>query len=168
MGSACSSGGTAPATGGEDSSKQPNSSPSPKTTGAATNNNNNHQVKESGAKNRKRRSVDIKPTTERPLSTSSSLSSCSIPGHIIVGASDEDDEPSRPATPFSRPLTGRIAQRPRTTTIFEREQDAKKCAKNGSLSGEYHVDTTTASELRPRSRCSSVARLTNSTVKRKC
>ena len=35
-------------------------------------------------------------------------------------------ERSRPPTPFSRPLTARIAQRPRTTTIFERESDQKK------------------------------------------
>ena len=35
-------------------------------------------------------------------------------------------ERSRPPTPFSRPLTARIAQRPRTTTIFERESDQVK------------------------------------------
>ncbi len=46
--------------------------------------------------------------------------------------SSNSDEQSRPPTPFSRPLTGRVAQRPRTTTIFERESDAKKAAKESS------------------------------------
>ena len=36
---------------------------------------------------------------------------------------------SRPPTPFSRPLTGRVAQRPRTTTIFEREDQRQLNAK---------------------------------------
>ena len=43
------------------------------------------------------------------------------------GGGDPEGERSRPPTPFSRPLTARnVAQRPRTTTIFERESDAKR------------------------------------------
>lgn len=46
--------------------------------------------------------------------------------------SSSSSDPSRPPTPFSRPLTGRVAQRPRTTTIFERESDHQRHLKSHS------------------------------------
>ena len=51
---------------------------------------------------------------------------------ITGGDGDSEGDRSRPPTPFSRPLTARnVAQRPATTTIFERESDAKRASRQG-------------------------------------
>ncbi len=58
-------------------------------------------------------------------------------------------EPSRPPTPFSRPLTGRVAARPRTTTIFERAADARKANTNsgGSTGSQLQKNRSSGSLL---------------------
>ncbi len=163
MGSACSSGGgnSAAAGGG---TAPPSASPSTGVTpvGTSSKENNNHieakKWNQNGTSNGggKPKSAANPPGERaftarqvRVASASSSLSSCSVPGTVVVNsgggdANDGDDELSRPPTPFSRPLTGRIAQRPRTTTIYEREHDAAKAraTSGGSLSiSDYQAES---------------------------
>ena len=69
---------------------------------------------------------------------------------ITGGDGDSEGDRSRPPTPFSRPLTARnVAQRPATTTIFERESDAKRASRSG-FSGGAAADPSFPP--RPRSR----------------
>ena len=61
------------------------------------------------------------------------------------GVGDPEGERSRPPTPFSRPLTARnVAQRPRTTTIFERESDAKRAGAGAGRSNAASRKSTLA------------------------
>ena len=69
------------------------------------------------------------PSIRNVSNSTESMEPGQIDGTAAAAADgdDSDSDRSRPPTPFSRPLTARnVAQRPRTTTIFERESDAKR------------------------------------------
>ena len=57
---------------------------------------------------------------------------------------------SRPPTPFSRPVTARVAQRPKTTTIFERAKESavgQVDANTVNVNGENNNRNRSASRL---------------------
>ena len=79
-------------------------------------------------------------------------------------SSTTSSELSRPPTPFSRPLTARVAQRPRTTTIFERESDQKRQERqqqqqqqmhNGGMKKSSSMLTVNSSTMTPERRSKS-------------
>lgn len=126
-------------------------------------NENNNNDMENGAKRPLPKQPKSKGASPAPAaaraprrgSATSSLSSfggAEIPGAVLITGGDGDSEGdrSRPPTPFSRPLTARnVAQRPATTTIFERESDAKRASRSG-FSGGAAADPSFPP--RPRSR----------------
>ena len=67
----------------------------------------------------KKASTKVKKSPEKNNNLSKAAAGSDEDGLSILSGSSLSSEPSRPPTPFSRPLTARVAVRPRTHTIFE-------------------------------------------------